>query len=759
MNETDAIHWHLHRYGAILSRQIDRLYNGLEELQRTTLLLLATNSGATEAMIDQWLAQEQFAVDSDGFMQSIPLLTAFRRGQAPPGAISVSWGAHLKDDPIARRHLYSHRSIGPHLQHIHQRLGKIGWIYYQDAGNTALQYPFIDQVTAIPADFDWRGYHTYVSVCADNNPERRIRWTPPTIDYAGEGLILSISIPVWQEDRFIGLWSIDLPLRFLYQDFAADTPFAEQEQWITDSRGQLLLHDRLRAEIDQHQGRVLLHSLAELGGDWAGLEVSTVLQQPAGHRTVRDVHQRPWFVAHLHIPRVDWVLFCAVPEASLEEAATRRLQAAFRQLAEGHYGSVVETSSSSALITTLVEEFNRLSRQLAQAERERQRIEQQLRQAQKMEAIGRLAGGVAHDYNNMINVIMGYAELALERVDASSPLHRDLTQILEAARRSMEITRQLLAFARCQTVAPRVVDLNREVQGLLKMLQRLIGEAIELHWHPGVDAGLITIDPSQIDQILVNLCINARDAIDGVGTIVLETGHITFDEEYCHRHPACVPGEYTFLAISDNGAGMDSDLLKHIFEPFFTTKERGKGTGLGLATVYGIVTQNGGFINADSEPEHGSTFRLYFPRHHGTATPRDSDQALDLPPPRGETLLVVEDEPHILELARRILTQRGYTVCTADSPREALDLARQRTRIDLLLTDVVLPKMNGRELARRIQALHPTISILYMSGYTDNIIAKHGVLDKGILLLQKPFSQRQLIAKVHQALQAAAVRP
>jgi signal transduction histidine kinase len=564
MNEIDAIHWHLHRYGTILSHQIDRVYNALEELQRTTLLLLAANDNVPECMIDRWLAHEQFSIDKDGFYQATDLLAAHRRGDAPPDAISFSWGGHLKDDLRARHHLYSHRNIGPHLRHIHQRLGKIGWIYYQDAGNTALQYPYIDQVSAIPADFDWTGYHTFTSVCPGNNPGRQVRWTPPTIDYAGEGLILSVSIPVWRDERFIGLWSIDLPLRYLYQNFISDRPFAAQDQWITDNRGLLLLHDRLRAEIDQRQGRVFLHPLKDLGGDWTGLELQSLLQQNTGQMTMNDAEGIPWMVAYLRIPKADWMLFCGVPESSLEEAAALRLRQAFQQIANGHYGSRVETASSNALISTLVEEFNRMSQRLDQAEQDRRKIETQLRQAQKMEAIGRLAGGVAHDYNNMISVIMGYAELALERIDGTSPLHHDLSQILDAATRSMEITRQLLGFARCQNVAPRVVDINQEVKGLIKMLQRLIGEEIELCWYPDLRIPPINIDPTQIDQILVNVCVNARDAIDGVGKIVIETASTTFDQTYCARHPGALPGDYVQLAISDDGVGMDMNTRKNI---------------------------------------------------------------------------------------------------------------------------------------------------------------------------------------------------
>lgn len=245
MNEIEAIKWHLSRYRAVLAQQTDRLYNALEELQRTSLFILNLGE-APDDKIDEWLRAEGFAVDEEGFFQSQPLLAAFREGTAPKDTVSLSWGRHLRDDPTARQRTYSYRHIGPHLKHIHDRLGDVGWIYYQDAGNTALQYPYIDQRMAITSDFDWSTYHTYLSVCPANNPNRRIQWTPPNIDYAGEGLILSVSIPVWQGEVFVGLWSIDLPIRYLYRDFAASKTFADQEQFIVNDKGMLMLHEKRR---------------------------------------------------------------------------------------------------------------------------------------------------------------------------------------------------------------------------------------------------------------------------------------------------------------------------------------------------------------------------------------------------------------------------------------------------------------------------------------------------------------------------------
>ena len=384
---------------------------------------------------------------------------------------------------------------------------------------------------------------------------------------------------------------------------------------------------------------------------------------------------------------------------------------------------------------------------------ERDKLQAQLIQAQKMESVGRLAGGVAHDFNNMLNVILGYTELALQNMDKDDPLYEDLTEILSAARRSSDITRQLLAFARKQTIAPVTLDLNETVEGMLKMLRRLIGEDIDLSWEPGPGLWLVNMDPAQVDQVLANLLVNARDAISGVGKVTIETENVALDEHYCADRPDFVPGEYVLLAVSDDGCGMDKQTRDHLFEPFFTTKGVGEGTGLGLATVYGIVRQNSGFINIYSEPGQGATFKIYLPRHAGEAAAEPLFTGMETPHGAGENILVVEDEPSVLKLADRMLTGMGYTVLAAPGPAAALELAQRHTGpIDLLITDVVMPEMSGRDLAEKLESMHPGLRVLYMSGYTANVIAHRGILDKGVQFIQKPFNKRSLAKKVREAM-------
>ena len=384
---------------------------------------------------------------------------------------------------------------------------------------------------------------------------------------------------------------------------------------------------------------------------------------------------------------------------------------------------------------------------------ERKKMEKQLLQAQKMESVGRLAGGVAHDYNNMLSVIIGYAELALDKVEPDEPLHADLEEILAAGKRSADITRQLLAFARQQTVAPKVLDLNESVESMLKMLRRLIGEDIDLAWHPRKGLWPVKMDPTQIDQILANLCVNARDAITDVGKITIETDIAAFDKSYCAEHAYFVPGEYVMLAVSDDGCGMDNETLDKLFEPFFTTKEGGRGTGLGLATVYGIVKQNEGFINVYSESGKGTTFRIYLSKHVGQGVEAQKTSVGEVPNGHGETVLVVEDEASVLKLTEKILSDLDYRVILANTPAEALQLVEADIDdLSLLITDVVMPEMNGRELAERLQLLYPNLKCLFMSGYTANVIAHRGVLEDGVNFIQKPFSQKDMAIKVRRAL-------
>lgn len=379
-------------------------------------------------------------------------------------------------------------------------------------------------------------------------------------------------------------------------------------------------------------------------------------------------------------------------------------------------------------------------------------LQEQVRQMQKMEAIGRLAGGVAHDFNNFLSVIIGHSELALYEMAKDAPLRNHVQEILNAANRSKAVTQQLMAFARRDVMRPEVVDLNARVGGMMDLLRSLTGEEIDLTWKPASDAWPVFTDPAQVDQIVTNLCVNARDAIEDRGHIELETSNVEYDETWCASHPGFEPGGYVRLTISDDGIGMDKETLDNIFEPFFTTKELGHGTGLGLATVYGIVRQNKGFINVYSEPGMGTTFRVYLPRYIGEQEDPVGKKVEKPAHVAGEgIILVVDDEVAIVEMTRMALESMGYTVLSASSPAEALSVAEGR-EIDLLVTDVVMPEMNGRELAGRLIREQPDMACLFMSGYTENILAHKGVLGAGVQLIQKPFTLGELSEAVQRVL-------
>lgn len=385
---------------------------------------------------------------------------------------------------------------------------------------------------------------------------------------------------------------------------------------------------------------------------------------------------------------------------------------------------------------------------------DRRRLESQFQQAQKMEAVGRLAGGVAHDFNNMLTVILGYVELALQKVPPGEPLHADLAEIARAAEHSTEVTSQLLGFARQQTISPKVMVLNEMVEKMLTMVRRLIGEDIDLSWRPAEDLWPVKMDPGQINQILMNLCVNARDAIRGTGKVIIETRNVTLSEDYCAQNAGFIPGDFVLLSVTDDGHGMDRETLQRVFEPFFTTKGPAIGTGLGLATVFGIVTQNQGFINVYSEPGDGAAFKVYLPRCGDEAASREPGHEAEVSRGSGEIVLLVEDDPGLLKLGRRMLENLGYTVLAAGTPEEALEIAgKQGEEIQLLITDVIMPGMNGRVLADRIQQQCPRLGVLFVSGYTADALAHRSVLDDGVTFLQKPFSLGALTLKVREALE------
>jgi signal transduction histidine kinase/CheY-like chemotaxis protein len=386
---------------------------------------------------------------------------------------------------------------------------------------------------------------------------------------------------------------------------------------------------------------------------------------------------------------------------------------------------------------------------------ERKRLEEQLRQAQKMEAIGQLTGGIAHDFNNMLTIINGYSELTLQSLKADDPLRPNLEQVKEAGERAAALTRQLLAFSRKQVLEPRVLDLNAVLTNLDRMLQRLIGEDINLVTAPASKLWRVKVDPGQIEQVIMNLAVNARDAMSQGGKLTIETANVELDDAYAREHISVQPGPYVLVAVSDTGCGMDAKTQARIFEPFFTTKEPGKGTGLGLSTVYGIVKQSGGYIWVYSEVGQGTTFKVYFPRVEAAVETVEPSREAAKTARGSETVLLVEDDAALRTLIRRILQVNGYTVLEAHHGKHAIEVCQQHEGpIHLLVTDVVMPEMSGTEAAGHLSVIRPDMKILFLSGYADEAIHRHGVLAPGAAFLPKPFTPNSLARKVREVLDA-----
>ncbi len=384
---------------------------------------------------------------------------------------------------------------------------------------------------------------------------------------------------------------------------------------------------------------------------------------------------------------------------------------------------------------------------------EQKRLEEQFRQAQKMEAIGQLAGGVAHDFNNLIMAILGYGQLIKKRLNPDDPMQQDLDEILKAGNRAASLTRQLLAFSRKQVLQPKLLELNRLIREMEKMLHRLIGEDVELELNLDPSLGIIKADPGQIEQIVMNLAVNARDAMPRGGRLTIETAGVNLDERYAEGRDGIQPGSYVMMSIRDTGCGMDKDTLNHLFNPFFTTKEVGKGTGLGLSTVYGIVKQSGAFIWVDSEPDKGTDFKIFFPQIDRAVVPESDSQTEKKPQTGTETILLVEDDRFVQDVIYRILGNNGYKVIVASDGEDAIRFCRENSEpVHLLIADVVMPKWGGVYVAQQIAEIRPGIHILYMSGYTDNEVIRHGLLDREINFIQKPFATDDLLHKIREIL-------
>ncbi|MFH1135339.1 MAG: PAS domain S-box protein [Pseudomonadota bacterium] len=1137
MDELVLLRTQLELSASALGRTAVRYYDALHELRRLTLFLFR-QPGPTRDEVERWFEEQGFGVDADGFWLGRPLLEKFREGRAPDDAVSVSWNPALKNDAGARGRMFRLLGLGKFLKELRDRLAGVAWIYYQDVANVALQFPYIDQREAITPDFDWSSYHTWMSAAPARNPERKIRWTEPTIDYAGEGLILSVSIPVYLGEEFIGLWSLDVPQAFLLAQAQPREEIPGQLNFIVDVDGKIVAHPEIETEIDQKKGGVYRKDLPSLGGGWSGLDLPGLVASGTGPLSLVNEAGEELRGSFCYVPEVGWLLFSVVPLESLTqrmvsrlnqaldlvkhgdlshrllsvsghephsrlidsfnemvqalqlqekernaaERALRKSELEYRKLflqspagifqfnpqgkfrkanpafshmlgfkspeemagpveklgdllvdkrqegelnrlcqdqawrlghefrffrkdgstawvsislgkkrkntpyrdafardvtarkqaeensreseerwlfalegsrdgvwdwdveadkaffskrwkeilgyeeqeflgsinewesrihpddsltvgrqVKGHLngespffesehrvlcrdgtykwvlarGKVIRRTESglplrmigtqtditdrknaeNALLeserkfrrlfdtspqaialtelengrlvdvndkfceitkTTKQDVLGRTTVQLglySEADRKRfadelkvdgrvdgldmdfrdmrdgstinalmfasmlrlqdkwhiltvfhditaaKRLEAQLQQAQKMEAVGTLAGGVAHDFNNLLQAINGYTQIMLMEKEPADPDYSNLSAIQQAGSRAAQLVRQLLVFSRKVEIERRSVDINQEVEQAVRLLARTIPKMIAIEFRAGTELWGVKADPIQIESVLLNLGCNAADAMPDGGNLLIETDNVTLDEESAPFSQGTPPGRYVLITVSDDGQGIDREVLPHIFEPFFTTKGVGKGTGLGLASVYGIIKGHGGAINCYSEPGMGATFRLYLPALDDGDGGAGHHQALVLEKPAirggGETILVVDDEDGVRGFASMALERVGYAVITASSGEKALEIyAERRSEIDLVILDLGMPGMGGYNCLREIRNINPQARVVIASGYALNGPVKKVMHAGAVGFLGKPYLLVDLLAQVRRALDA-----
>ncbi len=755
----DPINLQIKQIVASLETNIQRFHDTLNELRRLSLALFQ-ETRASDSDIENWFREEGFAVDQDGFWLSIPLLKAFRKNKAPKNAISYSWHPDLVQNREACSRMYCLRNIGSFLDEIRSRLPDAAWVYYQDITNTSIQFPYIDQITAITPDFDWKTYHTFQSVTPENNPGGRIQWTRPTIDYAGQGIILSVSIPQELEGRFIGLWSIDLPMASLYPDCIFDTLLQGQVNFIIDQRGLLVAHPSIETGIDLEKGSIFQQHFHDLGPEFKDLNPEELLEQKKGQLSLTSTRGGTDLIGCFEvIPGIQWIFFSTFPRQSMEDAVNQRIRMALDRVRSGDFSYRLDNLSSIEEVKSITNAYNEMALALEnqekireQVQREKERLEARLQHFQKMEAMGTLAGGIAHDFNNILFPIMGYSELLLMDIPKESPNHEMVQQIHLAASRAKDLTRQILTFSRQGELNNQVVRFQIIINEALKLLRSSIPSDIVILKNIQPDCAKVFADPTKLHQILMNLCTNAFHAVQensGKFEVCLEEVIIIGKDE--PGMEGLVPGRYARLTVSDSGCGMDARTLAQIFDPYFTTKKEGKGTGLGLSVTYGIVRKLNGDIKVYSEPGKGTTFHVFLPT---AETPEESKKPLEASVAEGtERILFIDDEENIAMMGREILQKYGYHVSIYKDSIQALKAFKESPEaFDLVVTDMAMPEMTGDILARHLKACKKDIPVILCTGFSEKISRENYHESDIDEFLMKPFSIAKFTGTVRKVL-------
>ncbi len=760
MLENNSIRFQVKQIAASLGANIKSCTQALYELRRLTHILFS-ETRATGNDIEQWFREENFAVDEDGFWTSIPLLEAFRTNQAPLEAISYSWNPKLIQNKDACLRMYCLRNIGIYLAEIRERLPGTAWMYYQDITNTSIQFPYIDQITAITPDFDWHTYHTFQSVTPENNPRGIIQWTSPTIDYAGEGLIISVSIPVFLGKKFIGLWSIDLPMSSLHEDVVFDTYLEGQVNFILDRDGNLVSHPSVAVEIDKDKGSIYQRHINELGSEFADLDQTILMEEKNGQRLLKRKDGSEILACFEVIPDIEWIFIATFPRLSMEEVVNRRIRDALDQVKSGDFSYRLRDMSDVEQAQIIVNSFNEMASALEnqekirlEAQEEKKKLEKRLQHFQRMEAIGTLAGGIAHDFNNILFPILGFAELLSQDLSKDSGEYAMVQNIYHAAGRARDLTQQILTFSRQADLENSAVFFQNVIKEALKLLRSSIPKDIEILQNIQSDCPPVFGDPTKLHQIIMNLCTNAFHAVQKKGgkfevsleAIEVKPGNRTEFQEL-------ELGNYVRLSVSDTGHGMDAKTRAQIFDPYFTTKAEGKGTGLGLSVTYGIVQKLKGEIKVYSESGEGTTFQVYLPQ---AASPPQAVTTIEIPMAMGtERILLVDDEKTILRMGKKVLEKYGYQVTThMDSLAALAEFQEDPAHFDIVITDMTMPNMTGDTLAGHVKNLRPQIPVILCTGFSEKISKsnyKSDIIDE---LLMKPISIKAFNQTIRRLLDA-----
>ncbi len=761
MLENSPIRFKVQQIAASLGSNIKNYTDTLHELRQVTLLLFSEIQPTTDD-IQYWFKTEGFGVDENGFWTSLPLLEAFRANLAPADAISHSWHPNQRKDREACFRMYCLRNVGHYLAQIFQRLPGAAWIYYQDITNTAVQFPYIDQIKAITPDFDWCSYHTFLSVAPENNPKGSIQWTDPTIDYAGEGLIVSVSIPIFLKKNFLGLWSIDIPLGSLHEDLVLDTYLEGQVNFILDRHGALVAHPSIKTEIDKDKGSIFQRHISELGSEFADLNPALLLEKRSGERLLIRADGVEIMACFEVIPGIEWIFIATFPRHSMEDVVNQRIRQALDRVKSGDLSYRLRGFSDIDQAQMIVDGFNDMALALENQEKirqetreEKRKLEKRLQHFQRMESIGTLAGGIAHDFNNILFPILGFAEMLLEDLPKNSDEHIMVKEIHIAARRARDLTRQILTFSRQADMENSTVLFQNIIKEALRLLRASIPTDIEIQKNIQQDCPPVFGDPTKLHQIVMNLCTNAFHAVQEKG------GKIKVGLEAIDLVPGngielqgLDFGTYIRLAVSDTGHGMDVQTKIQIFDPYFTTKAEGKGTGLGLSVTYGIVQKLNGAIKVYSEPGQGTTFHVYLPRAI-RSTNEGTEPKINIA--KGtERILLVDDEESIVQMTKQILERHGYRVTAHNDSLAALVSFQQNPdAFDLVITDMTMPNMTGDALAGHIKTLRQHIPIILCTGFSEKVSKSNypgAMIDK---FLMKPIS----ILTFNQAIRGLLDRP